>query len=107
MEKTFFTLGGAEANENAIKIARMVTGRHKIVARYRSYHGATTGTMTLTGDPRRWPHEPGLAGVVHVLDPYHGPGTAVGRRRDARSRSSTRRSSSRGPTRSPRSSWRP
>jgi taurine--2-oxoglutarate transaminase len=74
IEKTFFTLGGAEANENAIKIARMVTGRHKIVARYRSYHGATTGTMTLTGDPRRWPHEPGLSGVVHVLDPYHGPG---------------------------------
>ena len=74
MEKTFFTLGGAEANENAIKIARMVTGRHKIVARYRSYHGATTGTITLTGDPRRWAHEPGLAGVVHVLDPYHGPG---------------------------------
>ena len=74
IEKTFFTLGGAEANENAIKIARMVTGRHKILARYRSYHGATTGSITLTGDPRRWPHEPGLAGVVHVLDPYHGPG---------------------------------
>ncbi len=74
IEKTFFTLGGAEANENAVKIARMVTGRHKILARYRSYHGATTGTMTLTGDPRRWPHEPGLSGVVHVLDPYHGPG---------------------------------
>ena len=74
MEKTFFTLGGAEANENAIKIARMVTGRHKIVARYRSYHGATTGTISLTGDPRRWAHEPGMSGVVHVLDPYHGPG---------------------------------
>jgi taurine--2-oxoglutarate transaminase len=73
IEKTFYTLGGAEANENAIKIARMVTGRHKIVARYRSYHGATTGTMSLTGDPRRWQHEPALSGVVHVLDPYHGP----------------------------------
>ena len=71
--KSFFTLGGAEANENAIKIARMVTGRHKILARYRSYHGATTGTMTLTGDPRRWPNEPAMSGVVHVLDPYHGP----------------------------------
>ncbi len=71
--KSFFTLGGAEANENAIKIARMVTGRHKILARYRSYHGATMGTMTLTGDPRRWPNEPGIVGVVHVLDPYHGP----------------------------------
>src|SRR5438128_9807012 len=69
----FFTLGGAEANENAVKIARMATGRHKILARYRSYHGATTGAMTLTGDPRRWPNEPGLVGVVHVLDPYHGP----------------------------------
>ena len=50
----FFTNGGAEANENAIKIARMYTGRHKILARYRSYHGGTAGAMTLTGDPRRW-----------------------------------------------------
>ena len=73
IEKSFFTLAGAEANESAIKIARLVTGRHKIMARYRSYHGATTGAMTLTGDPRRWPNEPALAGVVHVLDPYHGP----------------------------------
>jgi len=73
IEKSFFTLGGAEANENAIKIARMVTGRHKIMARYRSYHGATTGAMTLTGDPRRWANEPAMSGVVHVLDPYHGP----------------------------------
>ena len=73
IEKSFYTLGGAEANENAIKIARMVTGRHKIMARYRSYHGATTGAMTLTGDPRRWPNEPAMSGVVHVLDPYHGP----------------------------------
>ena len=77
MEKTFFALGGAEANEHAIKIARMVTGRHKILARYRSYHGASTGAMTLTGDPRRWPNEPGLSGVVHVLDPYHGPERSV------------------------------
>src|SRR5687767_8293104 len=68
----FFTNGGSEANENAIKIARSFTGRHKILARYRSYHGATAGAMTLTGDPRRWPSEPGLPGVVHVLDPYHG-----------------------------------
>jgi taurine---2-oxoglutarate transaminase len=68
----FFTNGGAEANENAIKIARAYTGRHKILARYRSYHGATAGSMTLTGDPRRWPNEPGIPGVVHVLDPYHG-----------------------------------
>jgi len=68
----FFTNGGSEANENAIKIARAYTGRHKVLARYRSYHGATAGAMTLTGDPRRWPSEPGMPGVVHVLDPYHG-----------------------------------
>jgi len=68
----FFTNGGAEANENAIKLARQYTGRHKILARYRSYHGATAGAIALTGDPRRWATEPGMAGVVHVLDPYHG-----------------------------------
>ena len=68
----FFTNGGAEANENAIKLARLATGRHKILARYRSYHGATAGSMMLTGDPRRWAAEPGMPGVVHVLDPYHG-----------------------------------
>jgi taurine---2-oxoglutarate transaminase len=67
---SFFTNGGAEANENAIKLARWYTGRHKIVARYRSYHGATGGAITLTGDPRRWPTEPGLPGVVRMLDPY-------------------------------------
>ena len=70
----FFTNGGAEANENAIKLARLATGRHKILARYRSYHGATAGSMMLTGDPRRWAAEPGMPGVVHVLDPYHGIG---------------------------------
>src|SRR5689334_12264627 len=68
----FFTNGGAEANENAVKLARLYTGRHKILARYRSYHGATAGSMMLTGDPRRWASEPGMPGVVHVLDPYHG-----------------------------------
>ncbi len=72
MDKVFFTLGGAEANENAIRIAKAVTGRRKILARYRSYHGATYATITLTGDPRRWGNEPGMPGVVHVLDPYHG-----------------------------------
>jgi taurine---2-oxoglutarate transaminase len=66
----FFTNGGAEANENAIKLARWYTGRHKIVARYRSYHGATAGAITLTGDPRRWPAEPGIPGVVRMLDPF-------------------------------------
>ena len=66
-----YSLGGAEANENAIKLARAATGRHKILARYRSYHGATHGAMAATGDPRRWPWEPLLMpGVVHFLDPY-------------------------------------
>jgi len=67
---TFFTNGGAEANENAIKLARWYTGRHKVVARYRSYHGATAGAITLTGDPRRWPAEPAIPGVVRMFDPY-------------------------------------
>jgi taurine---2-oxoglutarate transaminase len=70
LEMSFFTNGGAEANENAIKLARWYTGRNKIVARYRSYHGATGGAITLTGDPRRWPAEPGIPGVVRMLDPY-------------------------------------
>ncbi len=73
IDKVFFTLGGAEANENAVKIARAVTGRHKVVSRYRSYHGATGVAMAMTGDPRRWPNDQATAGVVHVLDPYHGP----------------------------------
>ena len=68
----FFTNAGAEANENAIKLARFFTGRQKILARYRSYHGATAGSISLTGDPRRWANEPGIPGVVHVMDPYHG-----------------------------------
>jgi len=69
----FYTLGGAEANENAIKAAKQFTGRSKILARYRSYHGATNACMQLTGDPRRLANEPGMPGVVHVMDPtpYH------------------------------------
>ena len=55
----FFTNGGAEANENAIRVARVATGRHKVLARYRSYHGGTAGAISLTGDPRRWAAEPG------------------------------------------------
>jgi taurine--2-oxoglutarate transaminase len=70
LQMSFFTNGGAEANENAIKLARWYTGRHKVIARYRSYHGATAGAITLTGDPRRWPAEPGIPGVVRMLDPY-------------------------------------
>ena len=72
IEVFFFTNGGAEANENAIKIARLYTGRHKVLSFYRSYHGGTAGSITLTGDPRRWPAEPGMPGVVHLLNPYHG-----------------------------------
>src|SRR5882762_347653 len=68
----FFTNGGAEANENAIRIARLFTGRHKIAARYRSYHGGTAGALTLTGDPRRWAAEPGIPGVIRIPDFYHG-----------------------------------
>jgi taurine--2-oxoglutarate transaminase len=71
LTKVMFTLGGADANENAIKLARGYTGRHKILARYRSYHGATAGAMAATGDPRRVAWEPNLmTGVVHFLDPY-------------------------------------
>ncbi len=72
INKVFFTLGGADANENAIRMARAFTGRSKILARYRSYHGATSATMAVTGDPRRWANEVGVPGIVHVLDPYHG-----------------------------------
>jgi len=67
----FFTNGGAEANENAMKIARWITGRQKILAFYRSYHGGTAGAISATGDPRRWT-EPSMPGVIHVLNPYHG-----------------------------------
>src|SRR5467141_1137259 len=67
----FFTNGGAEANENAFKIARAVTGRQKILARYRSYHGATAAAMAATGEPRSW-SQPPMPGIVHVLDWYHG-----------------------------------
>src|SRR5438094_1087540 len=70
LDKVFFTLGGAEAIENAIKIARHATGRYKLLARYRAYHGATMGAMTLTGDPRRWANEPGLVGVVRYPDTH-------------------------------------
>src|SRR3990172_8877450 len=71
LSKVLFTLGGADANENAIKLARGYTGRHKILTRYRSYHGATAGAMAATGDPRRVAWEPNLMpSVVHFLDPY-------------------------------------
>ncbi|MCA9527767.1 MAG: aminotransferase class III-fold pyridoxal phosphate-dependent enzyme [Myxococcales bacterium] len=66
----FLCLSGAEAVENAYKIARMITGRQKVVARRRSYHGASMGALSLTGDWRRWPAEPGLWGVARTEDPY-------------------------------------
>lgn len=69
MNRFFLTLGGSEGNENALKIARMVTGRQKVISRYNSYHGATSGALTLTGDRRRTPFEPGIPGVVHVPPP--------------------------------------
>ncbi|HXH36455.1 MAG TPA: aspartate aminotransferase family protein [Plantibacter sp.] len=68
--KVFFTNGGAEANENAVRLARLFTGRRKILSQYRSYHGATATAMALTGDPRRWPNEPSEQGVVHFFGPY-------------------------------------
>src|SRR5258708_2356468 len=70
LAKAFFTNGGAEANENAIKTARWGRGDHKIMPRYRSYHGATAGAIPLAGDPRRWAAEPGIPGVVHAMAPY-------------------------------------
>lgn len=70
MGKVFLTLGGADANENAIKITRMFTGRHKIFSRYRSYHGATYGAANLSGEPRRYASEPGIPGFVKFFDPY-------------------------------------
>ncbi len=70
LDTFFYTLGGAEANENAIRMAKAFTGRHKIVTRYRSYHGATAGAIALTGDPRRWANEPGYPGIIRVFDPY-------------------------------------
>ena len=66
----FYTLGGAEANENALKAARTYTGRHKVISRYRSYHGATNACMQLTGDPRRIANEPGGPGYIKVMDPW-------------------------------------
>ncbi len=70
LDMVFFTNGGAEATENAIRMARLHTGRHKIMVAYRSYHGATAGALTMTGDPRRWASEPGIPGIVRFWGPY-------------------------------------
>lgn len=70
MGKVFFTNAGADANENAVKIARMFTGRNKVFSRYRSYHGSSFGAGNLTGEPRRYTLEPGIPGFVKFFDPY-------------------------------------
>ncbi|MGW1890523.1 aminotransferase class III-fold pyridoxal phosphate-dependent enzyme [Streptomyces sp. NPDC002004] len=70
LDKIFFTNGGAEAVENAIRMARLHTGRPKVLSAYRSYHGATSTAINVTGDPRRWPSDNGSAGVVHFWAPY-------------------------------------
>jgi taurine--2-oxoglutarate transaminase len=70
LDRVFFTNGGAEATENALRMARLHTGRHKVMAAYRSYHGATAGAIAMTGDPRRWPSEPGMPGIVRYWGPY-------------------------------------
>ena len=68
--KVFFTNGGTEAMEHAVRMARLHTGRHKVISAYRSYHGATATSINLTGDPRRWPNDTGSAGVVHFFGPF-------------------------------------
>lgn len=70
LNRVFFTNGGAEAVENAIRMARLHTGRHKILTAYRSYHGATAGALAASGDPRRWPSEPGAPGIARFWGPY-------------------------------------
>ncbi|MFJ3977472.1 aspartate aminotransferase family protein [Streptomyces sp. NPDC090021] len=70
LDKIFFTNGGAEAVENAVRMARLHTGRAKVLSTYRSYHGATAAAINLTGDPRRWPSDTAAAGVVHFWGPY-------------------------------------
>ena len=70
LDMVFFTNGGTEATENATRMARLFTGRQKVLTTYRSYHGATGASITMTGDPRRWPNEPGFPGVVHFFGPY-------------------------------------
>ncbi len=70
LSKVFFTNGGTDANENAVRMARLHTGRHKVLSFYRSYHGNTASSITATGDPRRWPNEMGIYGHVHFFGPY-------------------------------------
>jgi taurine--2-oxoglutarate transaminase len=70
LDHVFFTNGGADANEHAIRMARLHTGRNKVLSRYRSYHGGTHLAVNVTGDPRRWPNDAGTDGVVHFFGPF-------------------------------------
>ena len=70
LDKVFFTGGGADANEHAVRMARLHTGRYKVLTRYRSYHGGTDTAINLTGDPRRWPNDYASSGVVHFFGPF-------------------------------------
>jgi taurine---2-oxoglutarate transaminase len=70
LNKIFFTNGGADANEHAVRMARLYTGRYKVLTRYRSYHGGTDTAVNMTGDPRRWPNDHGNSGIVHFFGPF-------------------------------------
>lgn len=70
LDKIFFTNGGADAVEHAVRMARLHTGRRKVLTRFRSYHGGTDTAINMTGDPRRWPNDYGAAGVVHFFGPF-------------------------------------
>ncbi|KAA1397958.1 aspartate aminotransferase family protein [Aeromicrobium ginsengisoli] len=70
MERVFFTNGGADANEHAIRMARLHTGRHKVLSTYRSYHGGTQTAINVTGDPRRWASDTASTGTVHFFGPF-------------------------------------
>ena len=120
LNKIFFTNGGADANEHAVRMARLHTGRYKVLTRYRSYHGGTDTAINLTGDPRRWPNDYGNSGVVHFFGPFlyrshfhatHRGGGERARagtpgRRDPRSRGRRRsRRSCSSPSPAPPASW--
>lgn len=70
LNKVFFTNGGADAVEHAVRMARLHTGRYKVLSRYRAYHGGTDTAINLTGDPRRWPNDRGNSGTLHFNGPF-------------------------------------
>ena len=108
--RVFFTNGGADANEHAVRMARLTTGRPKVLSTYRSYHGATASAMAMTGDPRRWASDTATYGVVHFFGPYayrsafHADGEAQESERALQHLTDV--ITLEGPTRSRRSSWR-